>query len=268
MQNKLTRSRVLAAVLAAGLSLQGCALDKVQVPTGLSGPSELGISLQMLAIPDIVVADGIQTAVIQALVRDQNGKPVVGRAIVFSISDELGRTAEIGTLTSASGLRVFGSTSINTNGNGIAQVIYTTPERRDFTADARIVIGARPVGTDANGAPTTTLRIEIRSAEPRRFPEVPGNKLPVCDFNVAPNNPVNKEGTVLRFFSTSNDTDGYIVRYEWYFGDGSSRGENGGEGILDVQHPYPFAGTYTVTHIVTDNVGGQSACSLKVVIVP
>ena len=166
--------RFLAVLLACGLSLQGCALDKVPTPTGLIGPSELGISLQMLAIPDIVLADGIQTSAIQAVVRDQNGKPAVGRAINFSIADESGRTAEIGTLTSATGARVYGSTSIATNANGIAQVIYTTPERRDFTANSKITIFARPVGTDANGAPFTSVSIDVRSAEPRRFPEVTG----------------------------------------------------------------------------------------------
>ncbi len=266
MRSSTMTRRIAAGLVACGLTLQGCSLDEIKVPESLIGPSELGISLQMLAFPDIVVADGIQTSVIQAFVRDQNGKPVVGRGIVFTISDEAGRTAEIGTLTSATGARVFGSTTIPTNANGIAQVVYTTPERRDFTANARIVIGARPVGTDANGAQYTTLRIELRSAEPRRFPQVPGNTSPTCNFSVAPNNPINKEGTVLRFFSTASDDDGYITRYEWYFGDGTSA--TGGEGHIDIQKGYPLAGTYTVTHIVTDNAGAQSACTLRVVIVP
>jgi hypothetical protein len=265
MRNTKLNHRVLAAFLACGLSLQGCGLDKVNVPESLVGPSELGISLQMVALPDIVVADGIQTSVIQAVVRDQNGKLVVGKGIVFTIADEQGRTAEIGTLTSQSGQRVFGATTINTNANGIAQVVYTTPERRDFTANSRIIIGARPVGTDANGAPYTTLRIELRSAEPRRFPEG-GTTAPNCSFIRAPNNPIEKEGTVLRFTSTSSAPGGYIVRYEWYFGDGTN--SNGAEGIIDVQHPYPHAGTYTVTHIVTSNDGIQSGCFTTITIVP
>jgi hypothetical protein len=258
--------KIAALSLACGLTLQGCGLDTVKTPESLVGPSELGLSLQMLALPDTVLADGIQTAVIQAILQDQNGKRVAGRGIVFTIMDESGRTAEIGQLTSASGARVFGSTTIATNGNGIAQVVYTTPERRDFTADAKIRIGARPVGTDAQGADHWTVTIDLRSAEPRRFPQVPGNKTPTCNFNVAPNNPVNTEGTVLRFFSTASDEDGYITRYEWYFGDGTS--STGGEGHVDIQKGYPFAGTYTVTHIVTDNVGAQAACTLSVVIVP
>ena len=262
-----TMTKKLAAVLVAcGLTLQGCGLDEVKVPEGLTGPSELGLSLQMLALPDVVLADGIQTSVIQAVLQDQNGKRVAGRGIVFTIMDEAGRTAEIGQLTSASGERVFGSTTIPTNANGIAQVVYTTPERRDFTADTKLKIGARPVGTDANGAQKWTVALELRSAEPRRFPQVPGNASPTCNFNIAPNNPFNKEGTVLRFYSTANDTDGYITRYEWYFGDGTSA--TGAEGHIDVQKGYPFAGTYTVTHIVTDNAGAQLSCVRNVTIIP
>ena len=266
MRSSTMNKRIAATLLSCALTLQGCGLDDVQVPGSLVGPSELGLSLQVLAIPDIVLADGIQTAVIQAVVQDQNGKRVAGKGIVFVIMDEAGRIAEIGQLTSASGARVFGSTTIPSNANGIAQVVYTTPERRDFTADTRLLIGARPVGTDATGAPYWTVSLELRSAEPRRFPEVPGNGSPTCSFNVAPNNPVYTEGTVLRFFSTASDSDGYIVRYEWYFGDGTS--SVGGEGEIDRQKGYPLAGTYTVTHIVTDNVGAQAGCSRTVVIVP
>jgi len=266
MRSSTMTRKIAALSLACGLTLQGCGLDKVKVPESLVGPSELGLSLQVLALPDAVLADGIQTAVIQAVLQDQNGKRVAGRGIIFTIMDEAGRTAEIGQLTSAAGARVFGSTTIPTNANGIAQVVYTSPERRDFTANARIRVGARPVGTDAQGAPNWTVTIDLLSAEPRRFPQVPNNTNPTCSFNVAPNNPVNQEGTVLRFSSTASDPDGYIVRYEWYFGDGT--GFVGGEGEVDRQKGYPLAGTYTVTHIVTDNVGASASCSKNVVIVP
>lgn len=268
MRSSTMTRKILAGLVACGLSLQGCGLDKVKVPESLIGPSELGLSLRVLANPDVVLADGIQTSVIHAELKDQNGKPVPGRGIVFTIMDEQGRTAEIGQLTNAAGVRVFGSTTINTDSSGIARAVYTTPERRDFTANARIKIGARPVGTDANGAPNWTVSLELRSAEPRRFPQT-GAGLPTCSFIWAPTGPLPyREGTVLRFSSTSSVTPpDYIVRYEWYFGDGSG-GETGTEGIIDIQHGYPFAGTFAVTHIVTSNTGGQSACGTNITIVP
>jgi len=83
------KSPLIAGLLALGLTLQGCGLDEVKVPDTLVGPSELGISLEMLALPDIVVADGIQTSIIRVVVRDQNGKPLAGKPIVFSIADEV-----------------------------------------------------------------------------------------------------------------------------------------------------------------------------------
>ncbi len=257
--------RIVAILLACGLTLQGCGLDKVEVPGSLVGPSELGLSLQVFATPDVILADGIQTSVIHAVVQDQNGKRVPGKAIVFTIMDELGRTAEIGKLTSPSGARVFGSTTAVSDSTGVARVVYTSPERRDLTADSTILVGARPVGTDATAAPYWTVGIELRSAEPRRFPQG-GGTAPSCSFNVAPNNPINKEGTVLRFSSTASATfPEQVVRYEWYFGDGTD--SSGSEGLIDVQKGYPFAGTYTVTHIVTSSSGFQSACSMIIRIV-
>ena len=260
------KKNLAIGLAVCALTFQGCGLDKVEVPGSLVGPSELGLSLEMLALPDIVVADGIQTSIIRVVVRDHNGQPAAGRPIVFEIADESGRTAEIGTLTSSTGARVFGATTITSNAQGIAQVVYTTPERRDLTADMRLVIYARPVGTDASSRSKNYVRLDLKSAEPRRFPQIPGNTSPNCNFNIAPNNPINKEGTVLRFFSTANDPDGYIVRYEWYFGDGTS--SSGAEGHIDIQKGYPLAGTYTATHIVTDNAGAQAACFVDIVIVP
>ena len=257
------KSSWIAGLVTCCLTLQGCGLDKVTVPPGLTGPSELGISLQMHAIPDIVVADGIQTSVIRVVVRNQNGAFAAGVPIVFSIADENGNTAEIGTLTSSTGARVFGSTTITSGTNGIAQVVYTTPERRDLTANTRITVFARPVGTDANGRAYNSVRIDVQSAEPRRFPQT-GTVTPSCSFITAPNNPVYPAGSVLRFTSTSFVAGGSIVRYEWYFGDGTS--SLGEEGIIDVQHPFPDPGTYTVTHVVTSNSGGQTSCPKTITI--
>ncbi|MEO8360968.1 MAG: PKD domain-containing protein [Vicinamibacteria bacterium] len=260
------KNSIIAGLVACGLTLQGCGLDRVEAPASLIGPSELGIGIEMRALPDILLADGIQTSVIQAVVRDNNGQPFANKGIVFLILDDTGAIAEIGKLTDAAGVRVYGSVTKVTDSRGIAQVVYTTPERRDFTANARIKIGARAVGTDSNGAPYITAAIELRSAEPRRFPEG-GAGAPTCSFNVAPNNPVVKEGSVLRFQSTSSFSAGYIVRYEWYFGDGSG-GFDGAEGEIDVQHPFPSAGVFVATHIVTGNTGTSTVCSKTITVVP
>ena len=38
------------------------------------------------------------------------------------------------------------------------------------------------------------------------------------------------------------------------------------EGTIDVQHNFNFSGTYTVTHIVTSNTGGQTTCSTTITV--
>ena len=79
------------------------------------------------------------------------------------------------------------------------------------------------MGTDVNGQGYRFVRIELRSAEPRLFPPVPGNKPPICNFITEPDSWVrSKRNTVIGFHSTSSDTDGVIIRYEWNFGDGTT----------------------------------------------
>ena len=46
----------------------------------LAGPSETGISAQMVALPDIVNADGVSRAVIEVTLRDADGAPSSERA--------------------------------------------------------------------------------------------------------------------------------------------------------------------------------------------
>ncbi len=73
---------LLAFVASLGLVTAGCGLDKVEDPP-LVGPSETGLSVQLTALPDTLNADGVSVSVIQFVLREQNGQPVSGRAILF-----------------------------------------------------------------------------------------------------------------------------------------------------------------------------------------
>lgn len=241
-----------AAMIALALlfGLSGCGLDRVTVP-GLSGPSELGLSLELIASPDVLVADGASTSAIQAVVRDQNGQLVSGRAITFSVADANGIVADIGTLNAYSAV---------SSGAGVATVIYKAPARTDFTANSNVIVAARPVGTDFNGAIYRTVRIELRSAEGRLFPPNPENTPPTCQIVVqAPFGM--KTNTSILFQTNSSDEDGTILRYFWDFGDGSPTSDK-----PDEEHHYSEAGSYTVTHIVTDNNGSQGTCTASLTI--
>ena len=74
------------------------------------------------------------------------------------------------------------------------------------------------------------------------------NKPPIASFTYSPENPVVNQ-TITFNASSSSDLDGYILKYEWDFGDGST-----GTGKI-ITHSYSSAGNYDVTLTVTDNTG-------------
>ncbi len=254
-------ARRRAGLCALALALAACGLDKQSIP-GLEGPSELSISFLMTATPDIVTADGISTASIQVLVRNPAGQPISGQGVTFSIADGSGNFADIGTLS---------STTATSGSNGIAQVIYRVPARTDATANRFVEVAARPISGDARGQLYRTVTIELRRAEPRLFPENPRNcagpnprGCPFANFTIE--GPFN--GRQFLFQTTSTDTAdetgrvGFIVRYEWDYGDGSPRDDK-----PDTSHFYALSGVYTVTHRVTDDNGAE-AVATKTVVVP
>jgi PKD repeat protein len=237
-----------AAVLGTLLALGACSTDKVSKPS-LSGPSELATALGLAASPDVLTADGVSTSAIQAVVHDQNGHTAAGVPMTFALMDTSGTFADIGALN---------VTTAVTGPDGTATVIYRAPFRTDFTANGAVQIAARPLGTDAKSAVYRTVTIELRSAEGRLFPPRKGNSSPSCGIVVeAPND--FKTGQSILFQTASFDTDGFIVRYFWTFGDDSSP-----EDLPDVNHVYKVAGNYTVTQIVTDNNGAQTPCTKAV----
>jgi hypothetical protein len=148
------------------------------------------------------------------------------------------------------------------DGNGLAQVVYEAPARTDVTANTAVLILARQIGSDASGELYRQVRIELRSAEPRLFPTDPtggSNAKPFCSFAVQSPSQF-RAGTAILFQDASSDSDGTIVRYEWYSGAGQF------EDSPDTAFVYPAAGTYTVTHVVTDNFGAQTACAAAITI--
>jgi hypothetical protein len=264
MRNSSPRFRP-AAALAVLLALSGCGLDEIQVPE-LDGPSELGNALKLTATPDVITADGFSTSAIQGQLFGPNGEVIAGRDVFFFISDADGFAADIGELRTSNGPGT--GATVRTNAQGVAQVIYEAPARTDATANMTVLVNARPVGTDFEGQVYRTVRIELRAAEPRLFPQNPaGNTPPSCGFAVqvvgkstctsatSCTIPIN---TSVLFQSTSFDTDGTIVRYFWSFGNGRNADHP------DTSTSYSIAGTYTVTHVVTDNNGGVSACQATI----
>ena len=116
--------------------------------------------------------------------------------------------------------------------------------------------GAYPVTltvVDDDGASVSTTEIvQVGST----------NLAPNAAFVFSPASP--GIGEWVRFdASASSDPDGSIVDYRWTFGDGSSP-ELGSV----TYHPFPAAGTYLVTLVVTDNDGDSDSVSQQVVVGP
>ena len=94
----ISRSWMIASLTLALAGFVGCSLDKTGIP-GLSGPSELAISLLINATPDRITANGTDTSEIEVVVRDQNGQFVADKQILFRIFTST-RTAAAPTLAS------------------------------------------------------------------------------------------------------------------------------------------------------------------------
>ena len=268
MQRQTRRSTRLALALA--LLTGGCGLDEVSIPDP-SGPSELGLALKITVSPDVLTADGFSTSLVQIQAFDQNGGALAGRAVLLAIIESGGNFVDLGTLNATNGslLRAAEATVV-TNSSGVATAVYTAPARTDFTADGFITIGARPVGNDATGVAYRSAKIELRSAEPKLFPPAHGSA-PSCNFVVeAPQGSTTcsdaktctvKVNTSVLFQDTSFDSDGFIVRYDWYWGDGSPN-----EDSPDSNHVFRSTGSFTVTHRVTDNQGLAAACTTTITV--
>jgi invasin-like protein/PKD domain-containing protein len=246
-----------ALLLAAGIAVLSCTADEVDIPD-LYGPTSLAESLEIFANPDALVADGRSFSLIQGVLRDKNGQPIRGRAVLFKITDAEGREANIGTLSSDSG-----KGTVITDNNGIATAVYTAPPRADFTASHSVLIMGRVLGTDFNGELEKFVRIELRSAEPRLFPQNNANVAPKCAIvSEFPNG--NRAPVAGLFQSASSDPDpgDTIVRYEWFFQDDGGRADS-----PDTGHIFRTPGRWSVFHTVTDRFGAMTTCSVLVNII-
>lgn len=73
----------------------------------------------------------------------------------------------------------------------------------------------------------------------------PANQPPVAQASANPTS--GYAPLTVQFTGSGTDSDGYIVSYQWAFGDGGSSGQQ------NPSHAYQTAGTYTATLIITDD---------------
>jgi len=126
------------------------------------------------------------------------------------------------------------------NGTGVtASHIYTTTSNHTYSVTLTI--------TDDGGG--QAIATHVVSVTP-----LPPNSPPVASFTVTPSSGVAPLNVSFNA-STSSDSDGSIVSYEWSFGDGGS------DAGVTTSHTYQNAGTYTAVLRVTDNDGSTDTAS-------
>jgi len=98
--------------------------------------------------------------------------------------------------------------------------------------------------------------------------EEPANVPPTAGARATSGTTVGIGGQV-NFTSIASDSDGTIVDYKWYFGDGTV--VNGSEASYkSVTHVYQYGGSYLVWHAVTDDAGATAtdeAAMIRVIVV-
>lgn len=172
----VTRPFLVAATLG-GLMSGACSLDQVSEP-GLVGPSETGLSAQMTALPDVLNADGVSSSVVEMVLRDANGNPVSGRAVLFCTTPtvpgapsgtpapsivvgecERSNTSGSASLSPQAGYTFVGPVQsgivMATNSDGVARVVWVAGTDHNTI----IVIGVRTYGIDASRGFLQTVQI-------------------------------------------------------------------------------------------------------------
>ena len=138
--------RALPLVLAVGFVLGqgGCGLDKAKGPNS-TGPSDVGVSTDLVAAPDVLNADGVSWSVVRLTLRDQNGQPIAVKSVLFEHDGD-------GLLTPSTASTYVGPVQTGivmaTDKNGIAYVVYIAG-----TQIRTLRITVRPYGIDTTFTP-------------------------------------------------------------------------------------------------------------------
>lgn len=242
-------SRLIPAVLGLAVTVAGCTVKKTEVPP-LSGPSELGLSVQVRITPDILGQDGLSQASIEITARGPDSRPI--GSLPLRVETEVGGVlADYGRLSTR---------SVVTGSDGIARLTYTAPPPLSEPVDNFTVVLVKVTPVNGDYANAVERTAEIRLVPPGNGVILPPNGLPVAAFDITPT-PVTTYVPVTFDASATKDDGrpcGGNCTYAWNFGDGSS-----GTGMV-ATHEYRTAGSFVVRLTVTDLRGGTSTTSQAV----
>lgn len=241
-------SRLAFGFITAALLAAGCTVKKQETP-GLTGPSELGTSIEIAVSPDVLSQDGASQSLVTVTARDANGQPLRSLPLRAEI-------AVNGTLTDFGRLS---ARNIVTDANGRTTFTYTAPAPPAVPIDTFTVVQIGVVPTGTNFANATFRSADIRLVPPTVVG--PPNNL-VAVFTTTPATP-NEDAPVL-FDATGSiaaNPNTTLVSYEWNFGDGDTATGR------QVSHQFE-AGSYTVRLTIRDNINRTGTMASVVTVTP
>jgi PKD repeat protein len=229
MMHRLTTPAVLAAAVIAG----ACAITDTQPPP-FAGPSEMALSLQLTANPDVLSLDGASQSQVRIVARDSSGQPKSGVLLrAETVVD--GVAVDYGSLSAR---------TRTTDGSGTATFTYTAPEMVGNDVP-NVQVSITPEGAGYEDAASHIRRlITIRLVPPGVI-----GALPNADFTSSPPNPAAFTDVRFDASASSGGLGAAITSYVWDFGDNSS-----GTGVAPT-HQYSLPGAYQVKLTVTNSSG-------------
>jgi PKD repeat protein len=243
-------SRYRAAIgLVAGALLFGACTVKKQEAPGLTGPSELGTSINISVTPDVLSQDGASQSLVTVTARDHNGQPLRSLPVRAEITVN-GVITDFGTLSAR---------NVVTDANGRATFTYTAPAAPAVSVDNGTIVQIQviPSGNDFGNA--TARFASIRLVPPGVIGAPNDLK---ASFTSTPNAPT--EDTTVLFDATSSvagNPNTTIVSFEWDFGDGDRASGR------QVTHQFE-PGSHTVRLTIRDATNRSGTSSSVVTVTP
>ena len=231
------------SILAAACGVAACTVHETPAP-GLTGPSEFATSVTIVAVPDLVMRDGVSQATIVVTAKDSVGAPIRSLQLRLDMLVN-GVMQDFGTLSTR---------TLFTNSDGRATAIYTAPPAPGAgvsTVTDRITMVVTPVGNNAQAAQHTTADIRLV------IPIISTPGAPIAFFTYAPSTGITTATNVAFNASGSYPVTGSrIVNYAWDWGDGTNDNFNSS---ASEDHDWAGAGSYSVTLTVTDDLGQRAS---------
>jgi PKD repeat protein len=226
------------------VALTACTMKNQDAPP-LTGPSEQGTSLQLIANPDVLTQDGSQSN-ITVIARGPSGQVLPGLSIRVDVTFK-DDTTQANIVTDQMGS--LSARNVVTDSNGRADVVYTTRKASDVP---ETIVGIRFIPV---GASTVARTVSIKLLKEGTV-SGGGNIDPL--FTSSTTTPEVGEDVV---FDASESTAARgIASYKWNFGDGHTA-----SGRV-VVHAFSSPATRIVKLTVTDPYG-ESASTTQTITV-